>query len=372
MLPVQTITPLPWMRAEKARRVLQALGTGKALFVGGCVRDALIGRNGGDIDIATILVPQEVQAALKQAGIKSIPTGIDHGTVTAVIDGTAFEITTLRKDVETDGRRAVVAFTQDWKEDAQRRDFTVNALFANEAGEIFDPLHQGLNDLATKTLRFVGEPAERIAEDYLRILRYFRFAAQLGWGLNDEAALYACRAAASHIERLSKERVTQEMLKLLGVENPVPVLAQMVEQEILPNLITYDQVLVLDRLSSTHLLTRLALLHRPEDALVLSTAQKKHVQDVRSGAEVFGEETEHVVKRCIYYHGNAMAFEIYASWCALNKREPQAALLNIIRNWQAPQFSITGEDLIAQGYKPGPTLGLKLKELEAEWMEKNF
>lgn len=372
MIPATTISGADWMHDARVQVVMRALGEGQALFVGGCVRDALMGRHGGDIDIATVLSPEDVQEKLCGAGIKNIPTGVDHGTITVIVEGASFEITTLRKDVATDGRRAVVAFTKDWYEDAARRDFTVNALYADGQGNIFDPLEQGVDDLKTRTLRFVGDAAQRIAEDHLRILRYFRFAAQFGWALDDGQALAACRKAAEKIKTLSRERVTHEMLKLLDADNPAGILEQMRVHDILPEMLkTYEQD-AMERMISRHPLTRLVLLSRAEQRLALSNAQKHHVQTVRDGAAAFRDETAGAIKRLVYSAGNGMAFEVYALWCALNKKEPQAALLDILHDWQAPIFPVTGDDLIKKGYQPGPILGQKLKELEAAWIEENF
>lgn len=371
MTPVRTILPPEWMSDERTRRVMNALGAGNALFVGGCVRDALMARNGGDIDIATHLTPQDVQEKLKAAGIRSIPSGIDHGTITAIVDAKTFEVTTLRKDVATDGRRAVVAFTRDWAEDAARRDFTVNALYADDKGNIYDPLGQGIADLDARRLRFVGEARARIAEDYLRVLRYFRFAAQFGWTLNDLNELEACRAAAPYISKLSRERVTHEVLRILAAANFLSILSLMHAYDILPDLMDDYDAEVMERLASENMLTRLSLLHDVEKHLALSNEQKKHVRLVRDEAASLQDDQEKTVKRLIYDQGNDMAYEIYALWCALNKKEPQAALIDTLRHWHAPVFPVTGEDLIAQGYQPGPELGQKLKELEAEWLEKS-
>lgn len=385
------------MRDEKITRVMHALGEGKALLVGGCVRDWLMARLVRDIDIATILTPAEMQKNLMLAGIKWIPTGLDHGTITAVIEGKTFEITTLRRDVSTDGRRATVAFTDDWAEDAARRDFTINALYADLKGNVFDPAGQGMADIQAQRLRFVGDPAQRIAEDYLRILRYFRFAAQFGWMLDDEAALAACRAAAPQLERLSGERITQEVLKLLAADEPVRVLSLMQENEILPDFLkNFDEGIfgALCRIQNStpplpvslhaqppspqrgerrgegaYVMTRLSLFPDAENKLVLSNEQKRQVVQLRNGAARFSQETPASIKRLIYEDGNAPAREIYLLWCAHNKKEPQAALLDLFSNWQAPVFPIKGEDLIAEGYKPGPDLGAELKRREAAWLE---
>src|SRR5207302_6029056 len=232
------IAPQPWMKAAPTRALLKALGNAgiAARFVGGCVRDALLGRPIADVDLATPARPEEVIAALQKARIKVVPTGIEHGTVTAVFNAPAppwhFEITTLRRDVETYGRRARVAFDADWAEDAARRDFTINAIYLDPEGTLHDPVG-GLADLEAHRVRFVGEAARRIAEDVLRVLRYYRFEARFGTGHGDEAARAACRDAVPLLARLSAERVAQELLRLLAVPDPVPALRMMAEDGVL-------------------------------------------------------------------------------------------------------------------------------------------
>src|SRR5205807_2887022 len=207
-----------------------------ARFVGGCVRDALLGRPIADVDLATPARPEEIIAALQKARIKVVPSGIEHGTVTAVFNSPApprhFEITTLRRDVETYGRRARVAFDADWAEDAARRDFTINAIYLDADGTLHDPVG-GLADLEARRVRFVGEPARRIAEDVLRVLRYYRFEARFGTGDGNEAARAACRNAVPLLAGLSAERVAQELLRLLAVPDPVPALRMMAEDGVL-------------------------------------------------------------------------------------------------------------------------------------------
>src|SRR3954468_17599530 len=224
----------PWMREEATRLLLRALRAAgiEARFVGGCVRDALLGHPSADIDLATPARPEDIIAALENAGIKAVPTGIAHGTITAVLPTRHFEITTLRRDVETYGRHARVAFDADWSEDAARRDFTINALYLDPEGIVHDPVG-GLADLAAHRVRFVGEPARRIAEDVLRVLRYYRFEARFGRGEGDGAARAACRASVPLLPTLSAERVAQEVLRLLAVADPVPALRMMREDGVL-------------------------------------------------------------------------------------------------------------------------------------------
>ena len=216
----------PWRHRPGLDNLLTALDAagGKARYVGGAVRDGLLGLAVNDLDIATTLAPQDVLDRLKAAEIKAVPTGIDHGTITAVIAGWPVEITTLRRDVSTDGRRATVAYTDDWREDAARRDFTINALYADPlSGEIAD-YFGGVADLEARRLRFIGDADARIAEDHLRILRYFRFLARYGDDELDNMAYAACVSAANSLMALSRERIADELLKLLGVAAPVAVI----------------------------------------------------------------------------------------------------------------------------------------------------
>ncbi|MDZ4362775.1 CCA tRNA nucleotidyltransferase, partial [Brevundimonas sp.] len=226
-----------WLTDPATRAVMQALtaagGPDCARFVGGCVRNALIERPVDDIDIATRLLPQDVMAALAEAGLRAVPTGLAHGTVTAVSGGKGFEITTLRRDVSTDGRNATVAFTDDWAEDAARRDFRLNALYADADGTVFDPTGQGVADALAGRIVFVGDPHTRIREDYLRILRFFRFMAWYGRGQPDAAALTACADLASGMGRLSVERVSKELLKLLAAPDPVASVQAMAQAGVL-------------------------------------------------------------------------------------------------------------------------------------------
>src|SRR3954447_12514983 len=237
----------PWMREEATRLLLRALRAAgiEARFVGGCVRDALLGHPSADIDLATPARPEDIIAALEKAGIKAVPTGIAHGTVTAVVPPRHFEITTLRRDVETYGRHAKVAFGADWVEHAARRDFTINAIYLDPDGILHDPVG-GLADLEARRVRFVGEPAKRIAEDVLRVLRYYRFEARFGGGTGDEEARAACRAAVPLLPKLSAERVASELLRLLAVPNPVPALGMMAEDGVLAAILPEAQRL--DRL----------------------------------------------------------------------------------------------------------------------------
>lgn len=227
----------PWLESQATRAVMRALeaagGAGCARFVGGCVRNSLLGQPVDDIDIATRLRPEQTMAALKAAGLKAVPTGVEHGTVTGVSERRPYEITTLRRDVETDGRRAVVAFTEDWAEDAARRDFRLNALYADAAGTVFDPTGGGLEDAAAGRIVFVRWAETRIREDYLRILRFFRFYAWYGRGEPDAVGLAACAKLKGGMAQLSAERVSKEMLKLLTAPDPRAAVRAMAETGVL-------------------------------------------------------------------------------------------------------------------------------------------
>jgi poly(A) polymerase len=242
------LPPQPWMSDPATEAVLRALAADGAeiRFVGGCVRDAAVGRPVKDIDIATPDRPETVTALLERAGIKAVPTGLAHGTVTAVADGRPFEVTTLRRDLETDGRHAKVEFTDDWLADASRRDLTFNALSLRPSGELFDPF-DGLADLQAGRVRFVGEPRARIEEDVLRLLRFFRFYAHFGKPPPDEAALAACTALAPKLPDLSGERVQAELFKLLAAPDPAPVLALMRDRDVLKHLL--PEATAIDRLA---------------------------------------------------------------------------------------------------------------------------
>ncbi|HEX3701377.1 MAG TPA: CCA tRNA nucleotidyltransferase, partial [Phenylobacterium sp.] len=288
----------PWMTAAETVAVMDALaaagGPEAARFVGGCVRNCLTGHPVDDIDIATVLTPDRTTAALEAAGLKAVPTGIEHGTVTAVAGGRGFEITTLRRDVSTDGRRAVVAFTTDWEEDARRRDFTLNALYADREGTIFDLTGQGVADARAGRIVFVGDPEQRLREDYLRILRFFRFLAWYGKGAPDAAALAACKALRSEVTTLAAERISKELVKLLAAEDPRGAVALMLEtgvlELLLPEPIDLERLNALveietDQMFETEPVLRLAAL-LPDDqvtaarfaeALRLSNAERDRI-----------------------------------------------------------------------------------------------
>ena len=315
----------PWMKI--AAPVFDALeakgGPGCARFVGGCVRNALIGQPVGDLDIATSLTPDQVTQALVAAGLKAVPTGIDHGTITAVAGGQPFEITTLRRDVATDGRRAVVAFTQDWSEDAQRRDFNLNAVYCDREGNLFDPTGQGVADAQAGRIVFVGDAATRIEEDSLRILRFFRFLAWYGKGEPDAAAVAACAAGKGLLKNLAAERVAKELLKLLAAYDPRPALTLMAQTGVLAELLPAAQDLSafnamiefeVDQLFTNDPILRLATLipndqigaGKAAEALRLSNDQKERlVQAMGKTPRITSWMSPRESRRAVYQIGVA-------------------------------------------------------------------
>ncbi len=379
------------MSAPETAAVMNALGgSDMARFVGGCVRNALLGKEVVDIDIATRHKPEEVMQKLREQNIKVIPTGIDHGTVTAVVNKKHFEITTLRHDVETDGRRATVAYTDDWLEDAKRRDFTMNTLLADDQGNIYDPTGDGLNDLRARRVVFVGAPEKRIAEDYLRILRLFRFHVFYGRGDIDSKALKACANAAGKIETLSKERITQEFFKILSADKPHEILNVMFEHNVLSqlNFQDYDAELMehacefQSRYSLGFIASRLLVLcamnasnvKAAQTFLLVPKVFQKDMVAISNVLSLPDLDNDHAVKVAIYKYGRvptaqALMIEL-ANDRVMNGYAPKA--LDIVQNWDIPSFPISGQDLMDKGLKPSPELGAELDRLESEWIDSGF
>ncbi len=385
----------PWMKAPETRAVMAALtsGGGDARFVGGAIRNALLGEPVGDVDIATPLTPDIVMQRLQAVGLGAVPTGLEHGTVTAISGGKPFEVTTLRRDVETDGRRAVIAFTLDWREDAMRRDFTINALYAAEDGTLYD-YFGGLDDLEARRVRFVGDAVTRIREDYLRILRLFRFHAWYGKGALDGEALAAARAERAGLKRLSGERVQKEVLRLLEAHDPSPTLAVMQDAGILAEILPSNgDVARLGRLIAIEdakerkpdpLLRLAALLEDGAAAarslagqLKLSNAARDRLvqamdKDARIGATLAPAEA-----RKLIYRLGAQCFEdqILLNWAATGAvaQDPAwGALLKLAREWKPPVFALDGNDVMALGLEEGPEIGAILRDVEGWWADKDF
>lgn len=381
----------PWLTAPATVAVLDALeavgGADCARFVGGAVRNALMDRPVDDIDIATTLTPDQVIAALKAAGLKSVPTGIEHGTVTAISGRQPFEITTLRRDVSTDGRRATVAFTDNWKEDAERRDFRLNALYANREGEVFDPVGGGIEDCEFGRIIFVGDPEARIREDYLRILRFFRFFAWYGRGDADGPALAACAKLKDGIKQLSSERITKEVLKLFAAPDPRPSLRLAtrcgVATEVLPGPLNRNRYFSLIGLQDEpDALLRLSAV-LPDDAagrvhatsrLRLSNAETARIMSVLDTSAEVRLDLPHREARAAIYRLGAAVFKdrVYLRWAEQpDHSEAARALVALAGTWTPPKFPVGGKEAIDAGLS-GPAVGQALRAVEDWWVAQDF
>ena len=381
-----------WIAAPATRKLMEALG-GNARFVGGAVRNALLDKPVSDIDIATPLTPDRVQALLAAAGIHFVPTGIEHGTITAVVEGKPYEITTLRRDVETDGRHAIVAFSGDYAEDAQRRDFTMNALYAAADGEVFD-YTGGVEDLRAGRVRFVGDAVTRIREDYLRILRLFRFHAWYGKGEIGAEALRAAAQEKAGIAKLSGERVAKEMLRLLEAENPVPVLRLMaagsILAEVLPgkvNIARLERLAGIDAANffAPDALLRLAALLEHDKALAgwvadrwkLSNEARGRLSNLVSAGEKIVSYISIREARKLLYRLDVRPFKdrVFLKWAEdakLSNATQWRALLALADAWERPRFPLGGHDVMRAGVPKGPLVGRILAEVEEWWIDSDF
>jgi poly(A) polymerase len=353
-----------------------------------------MGRAIADIDLATALEPPVVVTALEAAGLKSVPTGLEHGTVTAVSGGRGFEITTLRRDVETDGRRAVVAFTDDWAEDAARRDFTLNALYADRSGRVFDPTGLGVAAARAGRIVFVGDPGRRIREDHLRILRYFRFLAWYGQGEPDPAAVAACGAQAGSLSNLAAERVLKELIVLLGAPDPRPALRLMASTGVLAQVLPFAGDLSrLEGLCQVE-----ALEGRPADALLrLGALFPEGATDVAREAarlRLSGPQRERLVaaagreprlvswmsprqlRRALHILGSGTALDrLRLAWARSPEGEVSGDWRVLVAEagaWRTRSLPVSGADAVAAGARPGPKVGEALREVEAWWMDEDF
>jgi poly(A) polymerase len=385
----------PWLGERPLAALLAALDRDgeEARVVGGAVRNTLIGEPHGDIDVATTALPQEVIRRVAALGFKAVPTGIEHGTITVVAGGRPFEVTTLREDVETYGRRAKVAFGRDWKRDAERRDFTMNALSVSPDGTVHDHVG-GLADAAARRVRFIGDAGRRIAEDYLRILRFFRFHASYGEGAPDAVGLAACIAARAGLEELSRERIRMEVLKLLKAKHAVPTLAVMTEAGLieivlggvpllasLSNMIKLEAELAL----SPDVVRRLAALgvsvaedaERLRERLRLANAEHERLLAMADGWwRISSAMSEHAARALLYRLGpEKFTDRALIAWT----RAPEGAadtrwqaLATLPLRWRAPAFPLKAADLIARGVEKGPPLGAALRAAEEAWIAADF
>ncbi|NNE57639.1 MAG: CCA tRNA nucleotidyltransferase [Hellea sp.] len=384
-----------WLSGEDVTAILAALPAESTRFVGGCVRNAILSEKIGDIDLATQIAPEDVQTLLKAAGIKTVPTGINHGTITAIVGGKPFEITTLRKDVETDGRRAVIAYTEDWAEDAMRRDFTINALYADPDGTVFDPSGQGLDDIKSRRFRFVGDANARVREDYLRILRYFRFLAwYAGSDKIDADALKACRDNRDGLRQLSSERIWMELKKFLKAPSPVRAAQIMLTNDILSQ--------VLPEANNVEGLQRITALETAEslerDPILRLMAMAVRDEFALAGLVKRLKFSNQEKARILAWAGNIVPFEAHMEERRLKQfvyaSTPQTAYDRLIiraageddpilkqkwlanarfaKSWEVPVFPLQGRDLKKAGVKDGPEMGRILKALKELWVRSGF
>ncbi len=383
-----------WLKGGEVVRLLALLDRDgeEARVVGGAVRNALLHLTVTEIDIATTALPEELVRRIEAAGWKAVPTGIEHGTITAVVDGKPFEITTLRRDVETYGRKAKVAFGRDWATDAQRRDFTINALSASADGKIYDYVG-GIADIAARRVRFIGEAQQRIAEDYLRILRFFRFHAWYGHGAPDAAGLSACILARAGLEMLSRERVRMELLKLLMAPHATPTLAVMAETGILgavlggvPLLATFENMTKVEAAAGIDpaAVRRLGALgvFLKEDAvrlgqrLRLTNAEAERLSALDHWWRVspaHGDQAAHA----LFYHLGPQSFvdRVLLAWSRSDagaKNDAWRDLASLAQRWTAPAFPLKAVDFIRRGIPAGPALGIALRAAEAAWIAADF
>jgi len=377
----------PWMLTPEVTRLFDALdaegGADCARFVGGCVRNTLLGQGVDDLDIATRLTPDRVSRAVEAAGGRAIPTGIEHGTVTAVLNSRPFEITTLRRDVSTDGRRAVVAFTEDWDLDARRRDFTLNTLYAGRDGTLHDPTGRGHADALAGRIIFVGDPAERIREDALRIMRFFRFQAWYGREEVDPPALEACRDLAELVTTLPAERTTRELLKLLSARDPRLAVGLMADCGVLARLLApggdLDLFGRMVELEPDPVLRLACLLPRIPDAMAAAIEDLRLSNEMRArliaavdpdpamAATMAPDEA----RRVIYRIGNG-PFCDRVKLAQASGQGDWMDLLALGHDWTAPVLPLTGADVMGSGVPRGPEVGRRLREVEAWWIAEDF
>ena len=384
-----------WLASDGLGHVLAVLDHAgeEARVVGGAVRNALFGEPPGDVDIATTAVPECVIDRARAAGFKAVPTGIDHGTVTVIVDGAPFEVTTLRADIETYGRKAKVAFGRDWKKDAERRDFTINALSVNRAGEIFDYVG-GLADIDAHRVRFIGQAEKRITEDYLRILRFFRFHATYGHGPPDPDGLKACIELREGLDHLSRERIRMELLKLLRAAHATPTLAVMTEAGLLemvlggvPLLASFENTCKVEAAigvdgDPVRRLGALAV-EVVEDAerlwqrLRLKNSEHERLVAIGEGwRQIDPAQGEAAARELIYRHGPERYLDrVLIAWARSPAGAADAAwkvLVTLPMHWTAPTFPLKAKDFINRGIEKGPRLGATLAAAEEAWIAAGF
>lgn len=383
-----------WLQAPDTQAVIAAItaGGGEARIVGGAVRNTLMARPVTDIDVATTVRPEDVLERARAAGFDAIPTGLSHGTVTVIASHKPFEVTTLRRDVETHGRHATVAFTEDWSTDAHRRDFTINALYCDAQGRLYDHT-SGLEDLANHRVRFIGRAEDRIAEDYLRILRFYRFTAEYADGSIDREGHEACAAMQEGLDLISAERIRTELLKLLAAPHAPIVVSEMDEAGLIvrvlgapADVVTFARLAAIeaeldlppDPIRRLIALAALAPVAPLRDRLRLSNAEAARFSNLALPDPPFDPaETDDPAKRFIYRHGpETFRDGVLIAWArdlASQRSDPaRRALLQLASAWTAPVFPVSGKDVLALGLPPGPVVGDILDDLENWWIAAGF
>jgi tRNA nucleotidyltransferase/poly(A) polymerase len=392
--PFPNLAAAEWLAAPAVRRVFAVLTAGgeEARIAGGAVRNALMGLAVGEVDFATTATPDKVIAAAAKAGIRAVPTGLDHGTVTLVVDGTGFEVTTLRQDIDTDGRHAIVRFGRDWDADARRRDFTVNALSVDAAGVVHDPVG-GYPDILARRIRFIGDPDRRIAEDRLRILRFFRFQAQVGEGAIDAAGLAATMRGRDGLRELSAERIGQEMRRIVVAPRAAETVAIMQESGALP--VVLGGVGYLAQFAAAvrfeakvramaTVAPRLSVLacRIEEDVLRVSARLRlanverdRMMATLAAAASVAALRDVRATRRLLYRLG-AEGFRdgvVHAfAWSGGADSAPSLDLYRLPDRWTVPAFPLGGRDVIGHGTPRGPQVGELLRAVEAWWIDQDF
>lgn len=393
-----SIADAPWLKDKNLQRLLAALAEGgeEARIAGGAVRNTLFGQAAGDVDVATTTEPAETARRAVAAGFKAVPTGAEHGTITVIAGGNPIEVTTLRHDVETDGRHAKVKFGRDWQRDAERRDFTINGLYAAADGRVID-LVGGLKDIETRTLRFIGDPEARIREDFLRILRFFRFFAWYGSGRPDAEGLKACARLKDGLDQLSAERVWAELKKLLSASDPSRAILWMRQASVLTKVLPESEKWGIDGLKpliDTSLaldwpadpLLRLQAMVPPDPERMLRLASRLKLSNEERDRlslwaltpAIAADTSDDQLAKLLYLGDLQGAVDRlrHALATARGRDEKQAVayahLLGFAEHWNAPEFPIKGRDLTELGMRAGPELGSLLKELEKAWVDSDF
>jgi poly(A) polymerase len=391
---IVTLGDAPWLKQGELAKLLALLNRDgeEVRVVGGAVRNELLHLAVDEIDVATTAVPEEIKRRAEGAGWKAVPTGIEHGTITVVVDGKPFEVTTLRQDVETYGRKAKVVFGRDWKTDAERRDFTINALSAAADGMVYDYVG-GVADIAARHVRFIGEPQQRIAEDYLRILRFFRFHAWYGAGAPDAAGLHACIVARAGLDLLSRERVRTELLKLMLAPYAAPTLAVMAEAGLLgavlggvPLLASFENTVKAESAmgAQADAVRRLGALgvivkedaERLAERLRLSNAEAERLAALNFWWRVSPAGGDQAAHALLYQLGpQSFLDRVLLAWSRSDAGAADKAwreLASLPHNWTAPMFPLKAADFIRRGIAPGPALGVALRAAEQAWIAADF